>query len=74
MRFTAGASGQAKVEVTGKGARLGPPTTDSLQSDIVMQLLVDDGITIECFKTSFPGPSGSGQMQTTATQLKAKGP
>jgi hypothetical protein len=42
---------------------------------VVVQLLIDDGVTIECFKTAFPGPSGlGGVINQDATVFKAKGP
>jgi hypothetical protein len=46
-----------------------------LVTDVVVQLLIDDGGPVECFKTSFPGSSGDGAVtKQDATQFKAKGP
>jgi hypothetical protein len=41
----------------------------SLPPSVVVQLLIDDGITTECFKTTF-----STFTVQSATQYKAKGP
>jgi hypothetical protein len=75
VKFTAGDAGDAQVRIKGTGVLLAPPATGSLVTDIVVQLLIDDGATIECFKTSFPGPSGQGAvLEQTATRFRAKGP
>jgi hypothetical protein len=74
VRFKAGIGGKAQVQVRGKGALLSPPATDALVTDVVVQLLIDDGGTVECFKTAFPGSSGAGGVTQDDTQFKAKGP
>jgi hypothetical protein len=68
-KFKAGAAGKAQVQVRGKGGLLGPPATGSLAPSVVVQLLIDDGVTTECFKTTF-----STFTLQSATQYKAKGP
>jgi hypothetical protein len=70
-KLKAGGAGksQVKVKVRGKGALLGPPATGALAPSVVVQLLIDDGITTECFKTTF-----STFTLQSATQYKAKGP
>jgi hypothetical protein len=73
VKMKAGAAGKAELQVMGKGARLDPPATAALVPDVVVQLLIDDGDAIECFKTSFPGTTGSVTSQTD-TQFQAKGP
>ena len=71
----AGLAGRAKIQVTGKGALLHPLATDSLTGEVVVQLLIDDGASTECFKTAFPGPSGRGAVtRQDATHFEAKGP
>jgi hypothetical protein len=66
------------VQVKGAGTLLEPPAPTSLMTDVVIQLLIDDGITTECFKTSFPGSSGEGSAAVVAkpssTLFKGKGP
>ena len=73
VKLKAGGAGKAQVQVKGKGVLLGPPATAALVTNVVVQLLIDDGGPIQCFKTSFPGAGGSVTAQTT-TQFKAKGP
>ena len=41
----------------------------ALAPSVVVQLLIDDGVTVECFKTTF-----AGFTLQSATQYKAKGP
>ncbi len=74
VKLKAGAAGKAQVQVKGKGALLGPPGIAGLVTDVVVQLIIDDGGTTECFKTAFPGSSGAGSFTKTPTQFKAKGP
>jgi hypothetical protein len=80
VKFKVGApsSGKAQVQVKGAGPLLGPPVPTSLTTDVVIQLLIDDGATTECFKTSFPGSSGEGSARISvkppSTQFKGKGP
>jgi hypothetical protein len=56
---------------------MNPPETGVglLVPDVVVQLLIYDGITTECFKTSFPGPSPEGEIKRQdADDFIAKGP
>jgi hypothetical protein len=69
VKLKAGTSGKSQVQVKGKGTLLGPPSTGTLSPNVVVQLLIDDGITTECFKTTF-----STVTLQSATQYKAKGP
>ena len=52
VKFKAGDPGKSQVQVKGRGASLFPPATAGL-SNVVVQLLIDDGVTTECFKTTF---------------------
>ena len=65
-----GTAGKSKVQVKGKGVNLLPPSTAAL-SDVVIQLVIDDGATTECFKTTFPN---SGIAKQDAEKFKVKGP
>jgi hypothetical protein len=71
VKFKAGLSGKAQVQVKGKGSLLRPPATATLVTDVVVQLLIDDGITTECFKTAFPS---AGVTVQDSENFKAKGP
>jgi hypothetical protein len=76
-KLKAGAAGKAQVQVAvkGKGGFYSSPATDTLVPDVVVQLLIDDGFTTECFKTAFPGSSGLGTIKKQdAENFKAKGP
>jgi hypothetical protein len=68
VKLNAGDAGKAQVQVKGKGALLAPPALGALSTPVIVQLLINDGITTECFKTTF----SSGDQ--TATSFKAKGP
>jgi hypothetical protein len=68
-KLKAGTAGKSQVQVKGKGSLLGPPATGAVMPSVVVQLLIDDGVTIECFKTTF-----STFTLQSATQYKARGP
>jgi hypothetical protein len=68
-KFKAGDPGKSQVQVKGNGTSLFPPATAGL-SNVVVQLLIDDGVTTECFKTSFPTFAIKKQDDQT---FKAKG-
>ncbi|MEE8311203.1 MAG: hypothetical protein V3R77_03025, partial [Candidatus Binatia bacterium] len=70
IKLRAGEAGKSKIQVKGKGSALGVPPTLGL-SEVVVQLLIDDGTGIECFKTTFPDSGISKQDDRT---FKAKGP
>jgi len=76
-KLKVGEAGKAQVlvKVTGKGGNYTSPATDTLTPPVVAQLLIDDGSTTECFKTTFPGTSGVGVIKKQdAESFKAKGP
>ena len=60
---------QVQVKTKGKGGFYSSPATLGLIESVVIQLLIDDGITIECFKTTF-----STFTRKDAENYKAKGP
>jgi hypothetical protein len=68
-KLLAGVTGKAKVQVKGKGVNLVMPTL-GLTVPVTVQLLIDDGMTTECWQTTF---SAAPQVNTSA-QFKAKGP
>ena len=75
VKLRAGPARKAKLQVRGKGPVLYPPAPELLMPDVVVQLLIDDGNTTECFKTAFPGPSGEGRIsKQDATTFQAIGP
>jgi hypothetical protein len=75
VQLKAGTAGKAKVLVKGVGPLLYLPATETLAPDVIVQLLIDDGVTTECFKTAFPGPSGAGAVTSQdSTEFEAKGP
>jgi hypothetical protein len=69
-RFKSGDAGKSQVQIKAKGDNLFPPLTDDL-SGVVIQLLIDDGVDVECFKTSF---DDAGISKQDAAQFKVKGP
>jgi hypothetical protein len=73
VKMKAGTAGRAQVQIKGKGAGLQPPATASLVPDVIVQLLIDDGGPVECFKTAFPGTGGVVTRQDSEN-FKAKGP
>ncbi len=65
-----GDPGKAKVSIKAKEKFVTPPLPP-LTLDVVVQLLIYDGINTECFKTTFPL---LGVKKNTATDFIAKGP
>jgi hypothetical protein len=68
-KLKAGTTGKSQVQARGKGSLLGPPATGAIAPSVVVQFLIDDGVTTECFKTTF-----STFTVQSATQYKARGP
>lgn len=68
-KLQAGLAGKAKVQVKGKGVNLAMPTL-GLAMPVTIQLVIDDGITPECWQTTFTAPP----VVNTSAQFKAKGP
>jgi hypothetical protein len=68
LKLKAGITGKAKVQVKGKGILLQPPGLP-LTLPVTMQLLISDGVTTECWQTTYT-------VQTINDGLKfiAKGP
>jgi hypothetical protein len=54
VKLLAGPAGQARVQLAGKGPLLNPPATGTLVTDVIVQLLIDDGVSIGCFQVAFP--------------------
>jgi hypothetical protein len=71
--FKSGSDGDAQVRIKGRGALLGLPALDLLSPQVTLQLLVDDGLTTECFQTKFPGAGGAIVTQSDRS-FKATGP
>jgi hypothetical protein len=69
-KMKSGAATKAQVRIKAKGVNLAPPATGAL-SNVVVQLLIDDGVTTECFKTSFPN---GGITVQDSEKFKARGP
>jgi hypothetical protein len=75
VKLHAGLDGAAFVQVQGRGASLVLPDPGALSDEVVIQLVIDDGATTECFSSAFPGSSGLGAVsKQTETGFKAKGP
>jgi hypothetical protein len=55
-QFKEGDAGKSKVQVKGKERLINPPAPGALASPVVVQLLIFDGFTTECFKTTFTAP------------------
>lgn len=55
LKLTSGVAGRAKVLVKAKGASLVLPALP-LTSPVVVQLLIDDGLTTECWQTTYTAP------------------
>jgi hypothetical protein len=69
VKLKAGLAGKASVQVKGKGVLLRPPATAAL-SNVVVQLLITDGATTECFKTTF----ANAEIIQDDESFKVKGP
>jgi len=70
-KFKEGVAGksQVQIKVSGKGGFYSSAATGSLALPVTIQLLIDDGFTTECFKTTF-----TSFLVQDAQTLKAKGP
>ena len=70
-KFKEGAAGKSQVQIKAQGAGgfFSAPATPGLTEPVVIQLLIDDGGTVECFKTTF-----SSFSKKDAQNYKAKGP
>jgi hypothetical protein len=64
----AGLASKAKLQVRGKGVNLAMPAL-GLSLPVTAQLLIDDGMTVQCWQTTF----STFQINTSA-QFRAKGP
>jgi len=69
-KLQAGNTGKAQVFVKAKGAKLAIPAL-GLTAPVTVQLMIDDGMTTECWQTIFPI---SGVKVNSTTQFKATGP
>jgi hypothetical protein len=70
VQFKEGDAGKSKMQVKGKERLINPPAPLALTSPVVAQLLIYDGITTECFKTTFTAPF----HKQDADDFIAKGP
>jgi hypothetical protein len=52
LKLKAGLTGKAKVQAKGKGVLLSPPALP-LNLPVTMQLLISDGVTTECWSTTY---------------------
>jgi hypothetical protein len=68
LKLKAGATGRAKIYARGKGVLLGPPAPP-LTLPVTMQLLISNGITTECWQTTYATSSTNG-----GTKFIARGP
>ncbi len=71
VKFDEGDIGKSKIRITAKGNRgyFKAPAPLVLTEPVVVQLLIDDGIATECFKTTF-----SSVIKKDLENYKAKGP
>jgi hypothetical protein len=67
-KYTAGVAGKAKVQISGKGVALPMPGL-GLTLPVTVQLLIDDGMTTQCWQTTY-----SAATANTSASFKAKGP
>lgn len=68
MKFKAGDSGKAKILVKGSGSFLAIPTLP-LVDTVTAQLVIDDGLTSECWQSTFPFA-----LTNDGSKFKSKGP
>jgi len=70
-KLKAGSAGRSQIliKALGKGGHLDAPDLGTTPAPVVAQLLIDDGVTLECFKTTF-----SAAPRTGGGTFKAKGP
>jgi hypothetical protein len=69
MKLRAGPTGRAQVQVLGKGPDLLVPALPLAEGEVVAQLMIDNGSTVECWQTRFPV-----HKVNSAKLFKAKGP
>jgi len=67
-KYVSGAAGKAKVQIAGKGIPLPMPVL-GLTLPVTVQLLIDDGLTTECWQTTYPAA-----LLNDAATFRAKGP
>lgn len=67
LKLKSGIAGKAQIQTKAKGDGLLLPTLP-LTGPVVVQLLIDNGSTVECWQTSFTDPP----LKNEATQFKAK--
>jgi hypothetical protein len=68
MKLLAGTADRAKLQVKGRGANLAVPSL-SLTLPVTVQLRISDGVTTECWQTTF-----TESQADTPEKFKAKGP
>lgn len=68
MKLKAGIAGKAQIQVQGGGLNLAMPALP-LTMPVVVQLLIDDGMTTECWQTTF-----TTAVKNDPLQFNAKGP
>ncbi len=71
LTFKAGDAGKSKLSVKAKERYSDPPSTAPIVAPVIVQMLVTDGFTTECFKTTFPV---AGIKKQTLSQFLIKGP
>jgi hypothetical protein len=69
VKLQAGDTGKAQIQVKAKGTGLSVPATP-LVGDVTVQFMIGDGVTTECFQTTYAPPYD----KNIAGQFKAKGP
>ena len=67
-KYTAGVANKSKVQLSGKGAAFPMPPL-GLTLPVTVQLLIDDGVTPQCWQTTY----GAASLNIPAS-FKAKGP
>lgn len=69
VKLKAGAAGKAQVQTKAKGAALPTPALP-LTLPVTVQLLIEDGLSTECWQTTYTGTP----LKNDSAQFKAKGP
>lgn len=67
-KLKAGASGAAQVQVKGRGVNLDQPALP-LTLPVTVQLVIDDGLTAECWQHTY-----SSFMKNDGVRFTARGP
>jgi hypothetical protein len=67
LKLKSGAAGKASVRIKGAGAGLAVPGLPPAQP-LVVQLLIDDGMTVECWQTTFTAMP----LKSTSEKFRAK--